>query len=122
MDKSCLSFVVVCGGVFLFFVLVNTARNKFSLCSRTKRAFSVLSTELRWRRFALCVLTCSSWQRHWPRSAHRETIGVSWVGSVAETVPAAEVSSGGFCGRCFGLAAWAVAAGARAVAGDVERW
>ena len=54
MDKSCLCFVVF-GGVFRFFVFVNTARNKFSLCSRTKRAFSVLSTELRWRCFAHCA-------------------------------------------------------------------
>ena len=37
---------------FFPFVFVNTARNNFSLCSRTKRGFSVSSTELRWRRFA----------------------------------------------------------------------
>ena len=46
---------VVFGGIFRFSCVREHRQKKNSLCSRTKRGFSVFSTELRWRRFVHCA-------------------------------------------------------------------
>ena len=60
MDKICLCFVVF-GGVFRFFRVREHRQKQIFAVFTNKEGISVLSTELRWRRFA-----------HWP------SLGFAW--------------------------------------------